>query len=94
MANIGRGKSVITTTSGGGGSSYTPANQSIKVNGIEFSDDYFVTVDFVNGVAPQSLVGSPAAETAVFHWYNTIPGIAVNATFNWEILAPGGGVWT
>ena len=58
---------------------YTPVNKSIQLNGVGVSDDYFVSVNFVNGFPV------PVTSVAHFHWHDTIPGLVVNSAFDWEI---------
>jgi hypothetical protein len=58
---------------------YTPVNRSIQINGVGVSDDYFVSVNYVNGFPV------PVTSVAHFHWHDTIPGLVVNSAFDWEI---------
>lgn len=59
--------------------SSSSGGDSIQVNGVGVSDDFYVTVNYVNGIPV------PVSGVAHFSWSDTIPGLDVNATYDWEI---------
>ena len=57
----------------------TDNNQSILVDGLPISDDFFVTVDYIDGYPPFVM------SVATFKWADALPGIVVNATGTWVL---------